>query len=157
MVSICDSLRDDVREFGRQLVIRYFEDSYGQDYLLKFSEHPSGDMQVFATNFLSDYAADNLERLRDLQPYFISVLCQVNKGRVAKQRVFTFLEQEAEKSEAAALTVAEILTRQSLTIAIGDKAKAIEIMLKIHNSYPEVSLPISVKSVSEVRGYKRSQ
>ena len=157
MVSICDSLRDDVREFGRQLVIRYFEDSYGQDYLLKFSEHPSGDMQVFATNFLSDYAADNLERLRDLQPYFISVLCQVNKGRVAKQRVFTFLEQEAEKSEAAARTVAEILTRQSLTIAIGDKAKAIEIMLKIHNSYPEVSLPISVKSVSEVRGYKRSQ
>lgn len=53
--------------------------------------------------------------------------------------------------------MAEILTRQSLTIAIGDKAKAIEIMLKIHNSYPEVSLPISVKSVSEVRGYKRSQ
>ncbi len=151
MVSICDSVRDDVREFGRQLVSRYFEDSYGQDYLLKFSEHPSGDMQVFATNFLSDYAADNVERLRDLQPYFISVLCQVNKGRVAKQRVFNFLEQEAEKSEAAARVVADILTRQSVTIAIGDKAKAIEIMLKIHNSYPEISLPISVKSVSEVR------
>ncbi|NES05280.1 MAG: WGR domain-containing protein [Okeania sp. SIO2F4] len=152
MVSICDSVRDDVRVFGRQLVSRYFEDSYGQDYLLKFSEHPSGDMQVFATNFLSDYAADNVERLRDLQPYFISVLCQVNKGRVAKQRVFSFLEQEAEKSEAAARVVADILTRQSVTIAIGDKAKAIEIMLKIHNSYPEVSLPISVKSVSRKEG-----
>ena len=151
MVSICDSVRDDVREFGRQLVSRYFEDSYDQDYLLKFSEHPSGDMQVFATNFLSDYAADNLERLRDLQPYFISVLCQVNKGRVAKQRVFTFLEQEAQKSEAAARIVADILTRQSVTIAIGDKAKAIEIMLKIHKNYPEISLPILVKSVSEVR------
>ncbi|MDJ0519343.1 MAG: WGR domain-containing protein [Trichodesmium sp. MO_231.B1] len=148
MVSICDSVRDDVRVFGRQLVSRYFEDSYGQDYLLKFSEHPSGDMQVFATDFLSDYAADNVERLRDLQPYFIGVLCQVNKGRVAKQRVFSFLEQEVEKSEEAAEIVADILTRQSMTIAIGDKAKAIEIMLKIHNSYPEISLPISVKSVS---------
>ncbi|MGD1809569.1 WGR domain-containing protein [Dapis sp. BLCC M126] len=155
MVSICDSVRDEVRVFGRELVSRYFEDNYGQDYLLKFSEHPSGDMQVFATNFLSDYAADNLERLRDLQPYFISVLCQVNKGRVAKQRVFTFLEQEAEKSEEAARVVADILTRQSVTIAIGDKAKAIEIMLKIHNSYPEISLPISVKSVS--RKVKSSQ
>ncbi len=151
MVSLCDSVRDDVREFGRELVSRYFHGSYGQDYLLKFSEHPSTDMQIFATNFLSDYAANNVERLRDLQPYFISVLCQVNRGRVAKQRVFSFLDREAEKSEEAARVVADIFTRQSATIAIGDKAKAISIMLKIHNSYPEIYLPILVKSISEVR------
>ena len=151
MVSICDSVRDDVRRFGRDLVTRYFEGNYGQDYLLKFSEHPSADMQMFATNFLEDYAANNPEKLKELQPYFISVLCQVNRGRVAKKRVFNFLDQEGEKSKAAAQIVADILTRQSATIAIGDKAKAIQIMLKIHHTYPEISLPILVKSVSEVR------
>lgn len=151
MVSICDSVREDVRQFGRDLVTRTFQEAYGQDYLLKFSEHPSADMQLFATNYLESYAGGNPERLRELMPFFISVLSRVNKGRVAKQRVFAFLEKEAEKSEAAARVVAEILSRQSATIAIGDKAAAIQTMLKIHRNYPHLSLPIQVKVVSEVR------
>ncbi len=151
MVSICDSIRDDVRQFGRDLVTRNFQQSYGQDYLLKFSEHPSSDMQLFATNYLEHYAVDNPDRLRELIPYFVSVLCQVNRSRVAKQRVFAFLDAEAQKSEAAASIVAEILTRQSVTMAIGDKATAIQTMLKIHQTYPQLLLPIQVKPVSEVR------
>ncbi|NEP44468.1 MAG: hypothetical protein F6K35_36735 [Okeania sp. SIO2H7] len=151
MVSICDSVRDEVRQLGRELVTRYFEESYGQDYLLKFSEHPSGDMQMFATNFLENYAADNPQRLRELMPYFVSVLSRVNRGGVAKRRVFSFLDKEAEKSEEAARVVAEILTRQSVTIAVGDKANAIRTMLKINRSFPEISLPIQVKPVLEVR------
>ena len=151
MVSICDSTREDVRQFGRDLVTRNFQQSYGQDYLLKFSEHPSSDMQSFATNYLEDYAVGNPDRLRELTPYFVSVLCRVNRGRVAKQRVFSFLDAEAQKSEEAAQIVAEILTRQSVTMAIGDKATAIQTMLKIHQSYPQISLPIQLKAVSEIR------
>ncbi|WP_424101185.1 WGR domain-containing protein [Moorena producens] len=152
MVSICDSTRDDVRQFGRDLVLRTFQQSYGQDYLLKFSEHPSQDMQLFATNYLEQYAVDNTDRLQDLIPYFISILSRVNRGRIAKQRVFAFLEAEAQKSQAAAKIVAEILTRQSITMAIGDKARSIQIMLQIHQNYPTIPLPIHVKPVSEVRG-----
>ena len=151
MVSICDSIRDDVRQFGRDLVMRYFQESYGEDYLLKFSEHPSADIQLFATNYLESYAANNPERLRELMQYFVTVLCQVNRGRVAKQRVFGFLEAEAQKSEVAARVVAEILTRQSVTMAIGDKAMAIQMMLKISQLYPGIELPILVKEVVEVR------
>ncbi|EGJ32433.1 MULTISPECIES: WGR domain-containing protein [Moorena] len=152
MVSICDSTRDDVRQFGRNLVLRTFQQSYGQDYLLKFSEHPSQDMQLFATNYLEQYAVDNPDRLQDLIPYFISILSRVNRGRIAKQRVFAFLEAEAQKSQAAAKIVAEILTRQSITMAIGDKARSIQLMLKIHQNYPTIPLPIQVKPVSELRG-----
>jgi hypothetical protein len=151
MVSICDSVRDEVRQFGRELVTRYFEESYGQDYLLKFSEHPGADMQMFATNFLENYAADNPQRLAELAPYFVRVLSGVNRGGVAKRRVLAFLDKEAEKSEAAARVVAEILTRQSVTIAIGDKASAIKTMLKINKSFPQIYLPIQVKPVLEVR------
>ena len=152
MISLCDSIRDDVRQFGRGLVTRYFQESDGQDYLLKFSEHPSADMQQFAANYLAEYGADNPERLRELMPYFITVLSGVNRGRVAKDRVFGFLDREVQKSEEAAQIVADVLTRQSLTIAIGDKARAIEIMVKIHQCYPHVQLPIRVKVVESVTG-----
>lgn len=151
MVSLCDSIREDVRQFGRDLVIRYFQDECGHDYLLKFSEHPSADMQLFATNYLESYAASNSERLRELLPFFVAVLSRVNKGRVAKQRVFAFLDGEAQKSEESARIVAEILIRQSATIAIADKAAAIQTMLKIRRSYPQLEFPIQVKPVLEVR------
>jgi predicted DNA-binding WGR domain protein len=151
MVSVCDSVREDVRVFGRDLVRRNFQEGYGEEYLLKFAEHPSGDMQVFATNYLESYAADNTDRLRELVPYFVTVLCQVNRGRVAKGRIFKFLDKEAQKSEEAARIVAEILTRQSVTVAIGDKATAVEMMLKIRRRFPGIELPIQVKPVSEVR------
>jgi hypothetical protein len=133
------------------LVIRYFRDECGHDYLLKFSEHPSADMQLFATNYLESYAISNPERIRELIPFFVAVLSRVNKGRVAKQRVLAFLDGEAQKSEAVAKVVAEILTRQSATIAIADKAAAIQTMLKIRKSYPQLELPIQVKPVLEVR------
>lgn len=151
VISVCDSVREDVRQFGRDLVTRHFKADYGQEYLLKFSEHPSADMQMFATNYLETYAVDNPERLRELTPYFISALCSVNRGRVAKQRILAFLDREAQKSEQAAQIVAEILTRQSITVAIGDKAAAIQIMLKVHKTYPHISLPLQLKPVAEVR------
>ncbi|MGB3205840.1 MAG: WGR domain-containing protein [Crinalium sp.] len=147
MISICDSIREDVRQFGRNLVTRNFQANYGQDYLLKFSEHPSADMQLFASNYLENYAANHPERLQQLTPYFITILSQINRSHVAKQRIFNFLATEAQKSETAAQIVAEIMTRQSVTIAIADKAKAIQTMLKIKQQYPHISLPLQIKLV----------
>jgi predicted DNA-binding WGR domain protein len=151
LVSICDSVREEARRLGRDLLTRNFQEVDGEEYLLKFSEHPTVDMQIFVTNYLEKYAMDNAERLRELMPYFISVLSLVNRGRVAKDRVLKFLEVEAQKSDEAASIVAEIMDRLSLTVAIGDKAKAIGIMLKIHKLYPHLQMPITVKNVAEVR------
>ncbi|MEB3179987.1 MAG: HEAT repeat domain-containing protein [Nostocaceae cyanobacterium] len=151
LVSICDSVREEARRLGRDLLTRNFQEADGEEYLLKFSEHPSVDMQIFATNYLEKYAVDNAERLRELMPYFISILSRVNRGRVAKDRVLKFLELEAQKSDEAASVVAEIMDRLSLTVAVGDKAAAIRIMLKIHKLYPHLQMPINVKSVVEVR------
>ena len=150
LVGICDSVRPDVQQFGRELITRVFADDHGEAYVVKLSEHPSQAMQLFASNFLERHASDNPDRLRQLAPFFVSVLSRVNKGRVAKDRVLRFLENEALKSEDAARTVGEILDRLSATVAIGDKATAIEIMTKIHAAYPAVPLPIDIQPV-EVR------
>ncbi len=151
MVLVCDSIRQEVREFGRQLVTRTFASHQGEDYLLKFSEHPSPDMQAFASQYLHSYASDNPQRLEELKPYLITVLSQVNRGRVAKHQVLAFLEQEALKSEAAATVIAEVLTRQSATMAIADKARCLQIMLRLHHHYPHISLPLQIKPITEIR------
>jgi len=151
LVAICDSVRTDVQQFGREMITRFFQEELGQEYLLRLSEHPTTSIQMFATNFLDRYAADSPDRLRELTPYFISVLSRVNKGRVAKDRALAFLEREAVKSGESAQIVADILTRQSATCAIGDKARTIEIMVRIRAAYPGISLPLEVQPV-EVRG-----
>jgi predicted DNA-binding WGR domain protein len=150
LVSICDSVRAETQAFGRKLITRFFADEDGQEYLLKLSEHPSAALQTFATNYLERYAADNPERLYGLKHYFISVLSRVNKARIAKARVMAFLTAEAQKSEAAARLAAEIFARQSVTMAIGDRAAAIEAMLEIQQRFPQISLPLQVIS-PEVR------
>ncbi len=150
LVAMCDSVRIDVQSLGRELITKYFADDAGPEYLLKLSEHPSPDLQLFATNYLERFAAGDVARLQSLTPYFISVLSRVNRARVAKDRVLNFLAAEAIKNDAAAKIVAHILTRQSVTMAIGDKATVIEMMLSLHRHYPVLDLPLQVKQV-EVR------
>lgn len=149
LVSLCDSPRPTVQQFGRSLLAAHFQEADGPDYMLKFSEHPSADMQLFVTNFLERYAADQPERLRELRPYFLSTLSLVNRGRVAKDRVLAFLLAEARKSAEVASLVAEILTRQSVTMAIGDKATMIAAMLQLHRAYPDLPLPLQVQPVPQ--------
>ncbi len=150
LVSICDSVRPEVQQFGRKLITTYFETEAGPEYLLKLSEHPTAEMQRFATTYLEDFAAGRLERLQQLKPYFISILSRVNKARVAKQRVLEFLVNESEKSEAVAELVIDIFARQSATMAIGDRAAMIEALLQIQQRYPHLSTPIRVRE-PEVR------
>lgn len=145
LVAVCDSVRADVQAFGRELVTRFFQEGHGHEYLLRLSEHPSADVQLFATNYLEGYAAGSLERLRTLEPYFLGVLSRVNRGRVAKARVFAFLTAESEKSPEAAQLVATLMTRQSLTMAIGDKAASIEAMVGVARKFADTPLPIVIK------------
>ncbi len=147
LINICDSNRADVRKFGRDLVTTCFKTVDGLEYLSKLSEHPANDMQLFATQYLERYASNQPDRLRELMPYFTRVLGQVNRARVAKQRIFAFLDREAQLSLSAAELVAELLTRQSAAIPIGDRSKSIEILLTIHNQYPQLVVPISVKPI----------
>jgi hypothetical protein len=148
VISVCDCVDPAVRKFGRDLLTQCFQTRDGQEYLVKFSEHPASDMQIFASHYLESYAGGHPDRIQELQPYFVRVLAQVNRGRVAKQRIFAFLDMEATQSEAAAKIVTEILTRQSVAVAIGDRAKAIATLLKIHQTFPHLDVPIQVKSVA---------
>ncbi|MBX7171685.1 MAG: WGR domain-containing protein [Pyrinomonadaceae bacterium] len=150
LVAVCDSVKPEVQKFGRDLIQTYFKSENGIEYMLKLSEHPAPEMSLFVTNYLENYAANSPEKIAELEMYFVRVLSLVNRSRMAKNRILAFLENEAMKDEKSAQTIAGILARQSATAAIGDKAKTIESMLKIRRKFPEISLPIQVKTM-EVR------
>ncbi len=146
LVGLADSVRPDIQAFGRELISRFFTDEHGPEYLLKLSQHPTADMQLFATNYLQQYATDQPERLRALAFYFRSVLARVGRGRIAKIRVFVLLEQESVKSYDNALFVSQLLTDISATAAIGDKATCIQILNRIRAAFPELPSPLTLHS-----------
>jgi len=150
LISICDSVREDVQSFGKDLITKFFEDEDGEEYLVKLSEHSSPNLWLFVTNYFEEYASNKPEKLKLLANYFKRVLCSVNKNRIAKERIFIFLENEAMKSEELSTIVAEILTFVSITISTMYKATTIRIMTKIRQNYPNIALPIEIKDM-EVR------
>ena len=46
LIAICDSVNEETQKFGRDLLLEYFEEENGVEYLLKLSEHPSAAMQL---------------------------------------------------------------------------------------------------------------
>jgi predicted DNA-binding WGR domain protein len=157
LVHICDSTLDDIQDYGRQLIMRFFDEQQGVNYLLKLSQHPANNVQLFVSQFLHQYAADNIENLVKLRHYFMTVLGKVNQARVAKDRVTGFLHTEALKSPEAARFVLDIYSRHSVTSAIVDKAASIEMLLSISERYPELDSPLNMIGVRKYPGQKKLQ
>ncbi len=131
LVSIADSIRPDVEAYGKALITKFFQDQDGATYLDKLSQHPSPAMQLFVSNYLNRFAVDNPEKLKNLEFYFRSVLTRVNQGRIMKDRVTDFLEQEALKTPESAEFVRRIMNDMVATQAITDKARYILLLQKI--------------------------
>jgi hypothetical protein len=150
LITLADSVKPEIEAYGRELITKFFVNERGTMYLLKLSQHPSERMQLFATNYLERFAADDVEKIQSLEFYFRSVLTRVNKSRIAKDRIYQFLLTEGRKSEQAAQVIGAILSDVSAIAAIGDKAKCIEVLLQLRSLY-EVESPLVVKEI-EVRG-----
>lgn len=150
LISLCDSVREDVQQFAKEMITRRFESEHGAEYLVKLSEHPTASMQLFASNFLIEYGSDDSEKMKQMAPYFVSILSRVNKSRVAKDRVLAFLKSEATNNKTSAKTIGRIFDRISATCAIQDRAASIEAMVALNESHPEIDLPIKLKN-QEVR------
>ena len=146
IIFVVDNNRDDVQAFGREILQSYFDQDQGAEYLIKLSQHPSENVQLFASNFLEEYASGDIERIKKLKFYFVSVLSQVNKARICKDRILKFLMAEAGQHEVVARLVFELFSRQSVTIVIKDKAKLIQSLFKLKQQYPFLTGPLRVKA-----------
>ncbi len=146
LIGIVDSIRPDVENFGKELIMQHFSAENALEYLTKLSEHPSTNVQLLVSNYLSAYAADNMKKLVELEYYFRSTLMRVNKGRVAKDRVFKFLHQEALKSPDVAAVITPLIDDISAQSTVQDKATCIHILTEVKNRYPHLEMHLMVKS-----------
>lgn len=149
LVMLCDSTREDVQDFAREMITRFFDATQGTEYLLKLSQHPSAKVQLFTTAYLEQHATDNIDVITKLEPYFITLLSQVNKGKVAKRRVMDFLRRESLKNESTATLAARIFTRVSVSVAITERAECIAALRDIQKTFTSVGTPLIMKEHSD--------
>ncbi|GHU19671.1 hypothetical protein FACS189475_07290 [Betaproteobacteria bacterium] len=147
LISLCDHGKLPVQNFGRELIARHADLQDVVNYLLKLSQHPSTAIQWMVSDWLEAGVGENIQRLQQLQPYFLTVLSQVNRARKAKNRVLDFLRRQALKSEAAAATVIEIFARQVVSVAITDKAQYLQGLQEIHAHFPQLPSPLVVQAL----------
>lgn len=145
LVSLCDHLDAQVQAFGRAMLGTWFDVADVTETMLKLSQHPSAAMQLFVSDWLERAVAADPSCMARLEPYFLSVLSQVNRGRVVKNRVLAFLRHRAHESEHDAALVARLYTRQVLTVAIHDKAQYIEGLRAIKQRYPALPVTLTVR------------
>ncbi|HEX2936300.1 MAG TPA: hypothetical protein VHO72_13180, partial [Bacteroidales bacterium] len=151
LVCLCDSVREDVQDFGREMITKCSVSEDGTEYLLKLSQHPNTNLQLFTSAYLEKYAGGHPEIIEKLKLYFITLLSQVNKGKVAKARAMDFLRKEALTNEQVAAIASDIFTRISASVAITEKAACIEALRDIKKKFPALASPLLVK---EYQDYK---
>jgi hypothetical protein len=144
IIAICDSIRPEVQELGKRLLHERFQTSDAGKYVVRLAEHPSQNIQLLVSSMLEAHVAADLERVRVLAPYLVTVLSQVNRGKIAKERVIALLRKIATHSHEHAAVVAPILERQSATIAVTQKHPLIATMVDVKETFPDVPLPITV-------------
>ena len=144
LVALVDHRKAWVQALGRELIGRKLNADSALDYLLKLSQHPSHDVQLFVTNYLtsivSDNAHDTAAQLEKLKPYFIAVLSHVHRARIAKDRVLQFLRQQIADPDTARV-VADIFSRQVVTASLKDKPEIIAGLRDIAQRHPTLALP----------------
>lgn len=147
LVSVCDSVNPLVQQFGKELITKFFKEENGEQYLIQLSQHPTADLQSFATSYLEQFAADNPDHIEELELYFITVLSRVNKSSVAKARIYEFLRKEGLKNEKTSKIVSRILSRLAAMMSVRDKAKCLQIMRDLDKIYGDLDLAISPREI----------
>ncbi|WP_299253107.1 hypothetical protein [uncultured Lacinutrix sp.] len=141
----CDHTKMEVQYFGRKMITQHFSDEKGLPLLLKLQEHPTKAMQFFVTNYLDNYAKDNEEVILKLETYFKTTLFNINENRVAKTRIYTFLEQESIKNKSVAIMTIRLIEAVLGTNTITDTSNNIDILLTIAEAHPDIEIPLLIK------------
>ncbi|MET3475440.1 hypothetical protein [Variovorax atrisoli] len=150
LVRLCDHKDAGAQRLGRELLTTHFDVTDVTTYMLQLSQHPSPGMQLFVTNWLASAASRNADVLARLEPYFLSVLSQANRGRLAKSRVMEFLAAQAVHSEDIARIVARVFARQAVTGAITERAQYVAGLRSIQEAFPLLDNPLQTATVRSI-------
>ncbi|MFZ1388374.1 MAG: hypothetical protein WBP46_16090 [Thiolinea sp.] len=152
VVMVCDQVYVDVQHCGRDLMLQAYQQGDGETYLLHLSQHPSLVVQQFVADFLVHTIQPQAEVIIKLAPYFQTVLMQMNRARLIKDRVIAFLFQQAQADENVAKMVAELFTEQSLTRVLTDRSQYLKTLVELQTRYATPSRILTIIQ-PELRAY----
>jgi predicted DNA-binding WGR domain protein len=150
LLYLVDHPKSKVQAFGRKMITLHFEKERGLELLKHISEHPTKEMQFFTTSFLNGYAKDNTEVILELEAFFKTILFNINENRASKKRVFEFLKEESIKNKEVAEMSLGLFNSILASISITDKSESIDGLLLIKEHYPELSIPLKIKTLDGV-------
>jgi hypothetical protein len=150
---IADSANPKILAYARSVLRRTMRPGDAAQALTRLLEHPAASMHLLISEVLTEDAAKDETLFAKLLPLSRIVLLQIHKGRVAKDRIGSFLHAQALKSRDRAEAIAPLFTDISLSAIERDRTRAVLALRDIENAFPGLTsaapfktLPLAVRT-----------
>jgi len=141
---MADSTRPAVQDGARQLLRRRLGNDDTIIVLARLLEHPSSSFHLFVTELITDQTLSDPFVFEKFLIQARIILMQINRGRVAKDRVLAVLRREALARQDRADAIWRLLYDLTLSTIVRDKAPALMILRDIAQAWPTIAMPVSV-------------
>jgi hypothetical protein len=150
---IADSTNPKILAYARSVLRRTMKPGDAPEQLTRLLEHPAASMHLLISEVLTEDAAKDETVFAKLLPLSRIVLLQIHKGRVAKDRIGSFLHAQALQSRDRAEAIAPLFMDISLSVIERDSTRAVLALRDIENAYPGLvaaapfkCLPLAVRT-----------
>jgi hypothetical protein len=150
---IADSTNPKILAYARSVLRRTMKPGDAPEQLTRLLEHPAASMHLLISEVLTEDAARDETVFAKLLPLSRIILLQIHKGRVAKDRIGSFLHAQALKSRDRAEAIAPLFIDISLSAIERDRTRAILALRDIESAFPGLiaavplrCLPLAVRT-----------
>lgn len=138
IVGLCDSNREDVQGFGREMALKHFDALDTAELLHRLAEHPSAVIRRFAVDLAVAHLKDGFVALSRLEAFFRRSLLDVRPDRREKRLVVDFLRERGLRDERQAEVASRVLGEFVRTRGKADFESALDALVRLKLRYPEV-------------------
>ncbi len=144
---IADSTNPKILAYARSVLRRTMKPGDTSEQLTRLLEHPATSMHLLISEVLTEDAAKDDAVFAKLLPLSRIVLLQIHKGRVAKDRIGSFLHAQALKSRDRAEAITPLFIDISLSAIERDRTRAVLALRDIENAFPGLTAAAPFKNL----------
>ena len=138
IVGLCDSNREDVQSFGREMALKHFDALDSAELLHRLAEHPSAVIRRFAVDLAVAHLKEGFVALSRLEAFFRRALLDVLPDRREKRLVVEFLRDRGLRDERQAEVASRVLGEFVRTRGKADFELALDALVRLKLEYPQV-------------------
>jgi len=138
IVGLCDSNREDVQGFGREMALKHFDSLDSAELLHRLAEHPSPVIRRFAVDLAVAHLKEGFVALSRLEAFFRRTLLDVLPDRREKRLVVEFLRDRGMRDERQAEVASRVLGEFVRTRGKADFELALDALVRLKLEFPQV-------------------